>query len=48
MQKGGTIPSKWCLILVKRLPAGSMRLIRSLVGGSVGGFKRLLRKAQNV
>jgi hypothetical protein len=33
MQKRGTIPSVWCLIQMKRLPAGLVRRIWPLVGG---------------
>ena len=38
-KRGGTIPSIWCLIQMKRLPAGIMRLIWSLVGRSASGFQ---------
>jgi hypothetical protein len=48
MAKRGTIPSAWCLILMKRLPAGPLRLIRSLVGRPGKRLPSLLREAQSV
>jgi hypothetical protein len=48
MVRRGTIPSAWCLILMKRLPAGPMRLIWSLVGRPSKGLQSLLREAQSV
>ena len=46
--KRGTIPSEWCLILMERLPAGSMRLIRFLVGRPGKRLQSPQRKAQSV
>jgi hypothetical protein len=47
-KKGGTILPLWCLNQMKRLPAGSIRLNRFLVGRPSKRLQGLLRKAHGV
>jgi len=46
--KRGTIPSEWCLILMKRLPAGRFRLNWFLVRRPGKRLQGPLRMAQSV
>ena len=48
LKEGGTIPFPWCLIKMKRLPAGVFRLYRFLVGRPSKRLPGLLREAHSV